>query len=143
MSQDATSTRKEFFQTMGLTAGAAAVATFGFTRPARAQEAGGEDASITQLARFGVQEGKTEEAKALLATLVKGVEETEPGVLVYIGHISEKTGDAVFFEVYENAEALAAHGQTPHMNEMRTKFATVFKPPVDIERLSPVAGVNR
>lgn len=135
------STRKEFLQTMGLAAGAAAATTLGFSRPARAQEGGG--GTITQLARFGVQEGKVEEAKALLDSLVKGVEDTEPGVLVYIGHISEKTGDVVFFEVYENAEALAAHGNTPHMNEMRTKFATVFKPPLDIERLTPVAGVNR
>lgn len=142
MKDDSTRTRKEFLQTIGLAAGTAAVATFGFTRSARAQEEGA-DASITQLARFGVQEGKTEEAKALLETLVKGVEETEPGVLVYIAHISEKSGDVVFFEVYENAEALSEHGQTPHMNEMRTKFATVFKPPLDIERLERVAGVNR
>ena len=140
MSQDSKSTRKEFLQTAGLAAGAAAVASFGFSRPARAED-GGE--TITQLARFGLQEGKEEEAKALLQTLVKGVEETEPGVLVYIAHISAKSNEVVFFEVYENAEALTVHGQTPHMNEMRTKFATVFAPPLDIERLNHVAGVNR
>lgn len=133
-------TRKEFLQTVGLTAGAAAAAAIGFSRPARAEN-GGE--TIAQLARFGVQDGKVEEAKALLTTLVKAVEENEPGVLTYIAHISEKTGDVVFYEVYENAAALTAHGQMPHMNEMRTQFATAFKPPLDLERLTPVAGVDR
>lgn len=142
MDQQLTSSRKEFLQTAGIAAGAAAVATFGFTRAAHAQEAGA-DTSITQLARFGLQEGKLEEAKALLTTLVKGVEDSEPGVLAYVAHISEKSNTVVFFEVYANDEALTAHGTTPHMNEMRTKFATVFAPPVDIERLTKVAGVIR
>ncbi len=137
---DQESTRKEFLQTAGLAAGAAVVTTIGFTRPAQAQE---PDETITQLARFGLQDGKAEEAKALLTTLVKGVEDSEPGVLAYVAHISDKTGDVVFFELYANAEALSAHGNTPHMGEMRTKFATVFKPPVDIERLTKVAGVMR
>lgn len=143
MNLDETTTRKEFLQTAGIAAGTAAVTLLGFSRPARAQEADTGGGQITQLARFGVQEGKLEEAKALLETLVRGVEENEPGVLAYVAHISEKNGDVVFFEVYENAEALAAHGQTPHMNEMRTKFATVFSPPLDLERLDRVAGVIR
>lgn len=143
MNEQQTSSRKEFLKTAGVVAGAAAVATFGFTRAAGAQEAAAGEGPITQIARFGLQEGKAEDAKALLAVLVKGVEEGEPGVLAYIAHISDKTGDVVFFEVYADAAALTAHGTTPHMNEMRTKFATVFKPPVDIERLTKVAGVTR
>lgn len=138
-------TRKEFLQTAaGVTAGAAFFGALGFNRMASADGHEGADQSITQIARFSMQEGKEDEAIATLQELVKGVEENEPGVLAYIAHRSEANpSEVVFFEVYKDEAALAAHGQTDHMNAMRAKFMQVFKPPLNIEKLNKIAGVVR
>ena len=68
----------------------------------------------------------------------------EPGVLAYVAHFTETDPkEVVFFEVYKDEAAVAAHGTTPHMNAMRAKFMQVFKPPLKLEKLTKVAGVTR
>lgn len=133
-------TRKEFLSSSaGLAAGAAFLGSMGFNRMAHA-----DGDVITQIARFGLQEGKEEAAKEVLTAMIAGVEKTEPGVLAYIGHFTDTDPkEVVFFEVYKDAAALKAHGTTPHMNEMRAKFMQVFKPPLKLEKLTKVAGVTR
>lgn len=143
MADEMKTTRKDFMKaTAGVAAGAALASTFGFNRLASAEE-GSESEMITQIARFGLREGKEEEAREALATMVKAVDENEPGVLAYTAHVSEKTGNIVFFEVYKDDAAMKAHGGTPHMRAMFANFTTVFKMPVDIERLDRIAALNR
>ena len=131
-------TRREF---VAATAGAAAVAAFGFNRMAQAQEGG---ALITQIVKFKIIEGQEDTAVELLKTLTAGVEKEEPDVLAYIAHRSQKDpSEVVFFEVYKDQAAVTAHGATAHMAELRQKFATTFVPPLDIVQLDRVGGFTR
>lgn len=130
-------TRREF---VAATAGAAMVAAFGFNRLARAEDT----ALITQTVTFKIKPGKEEEAVAALQKLTKAVEENEPGVLAYAAHRAEKDpSKVVFFEVYANEDAVAAHRTQPHMQEMFPKFQELFEGGMQIERLDRVAGYTR
>ncbi len=99
----------------------------------------------TILAQFKVQPGKEDEAEKALNEMAAAVEANEPGALAYIMHRSQKDPDEItVFEVYADAEALNAHGQTSHMAQFRSNFASLFDPAsVKIERLERIAGFVR
>ena len=139
---DAEKSRRDFLSGGVAIAGAVALGGIGFSRPSRAQES---SETITQLAHFRIGEGKESEAVELIEGLVAAVEEKEPGVLAYMVYREdEDPGALTFFEVYENAAAVANHGQQPHLAELRTAFQSgVFAPPVKIVKLNAVAGVHR
>lgn len=127
----------------GLLAAGAGLATLGFNRLATAADA---DTSqmITQLAKFKINPEKEAEAIETLKELCTAVEANEPGVLVYICHRSNKSPDElVFFEVYKDADALKAHGQTEHLGKLRKSFATLFRPPLEVVKLDRVGGFAR
>lgn len=100
---------------------------------------------VTIIARFKLREGKEEEGLALLRTMVQQVQAQEAGALAYVCHQSkDDPSEIVFFELYADDAALQAHGQTPHMGELRTGFGPLFDPTsVKIERLERVAGFVR
>ncbi len=123
---------------VGVTAAAAAI---GFVRPAMAAH----HESITQIVKFKLNPDKADEAEAALKKLTKAVEDNEPDVLAYIAYRSDADPEeVVFFEMYKNAAAMAAHGTQPHLAEMRKVFAAgVFKPPLDIQKMNKVGGFMR
>ena len=100
---------------------------------------------ITILARFRVQPGKEREAEEAIRAMAAAVEAHEPGALAYIFHRSQQDpSEITVFELYADAEAASAHGQTAHMSQLRAAFATVFEPSsVKIERLERLAGFIR
>jgi len=125
-------------------AAGAALATIGFTRLASAADEPAAAAPITQLAKFKINMEKEGEAVEALKELCKAVEENEPGVLAYICHRSVKAPEElVFFEVYKDEAAMKAHNGTPHMAKMRANFLMLFKPPLEVTRLSRVGGFTR
>ena len=128
-----------------LVAGAMATgagAMFGFSRTASA--ATDESKWITQLATFTIQDGKEKDAVEVLRTLTKAVEEKEPGVLAYVAHRYEKEPNkVVFYEVFDSADSIRAHGAQPHLRAFGGRFAEVFKGPVDIIKLNKVGGFTR
>jgi quinol monooxygenase YgiN len=131
--------RREFIKTTG--AAGAFAASIGFARPAAAAA---DDRSITVLATFKLNMEKEAEAIALLQELCAAVEEDEPGVLAYICHRSVKEPEkVVFFEIYKDQAAVEAHGTTPHIGKLRTGFASLFAPPVEITPLKRVTGFSR
>ncbi|MEX2113098.1 MAG: putative quinol monooxygenase [Pirellulales bacterium] len=124
-------------------AAGAGLATFGFSRLVHAGE-GDAGPTITQLAKFKLNMDKEAEGLQALKDLCAAVEADEPGVLAYICHRSAKSPDElVFFEVYQDEDALKAHGKTPHMGKMRMAFATLFRPPIEVTRLDRVGGFAR
>lgn len=132
------STRREF---IAAGAGAAAVAAIGFNRVAQA-----EDTSelVIQLVHMKMQEGKEEQAIALLTELTKAVEDNEPGVLAYSALRSQKDPlEIIFFEIYKDAAAAASHGAAPHMRAAFPKFGAVFQPGMSISKVDRVAGYTR
>jgi quinol monooxygenase YgiN len=131
------------FTRRGFCAAGAAAATIGFHRPARAADAA-TDQMITQVARFKLNMDNEAEALQALKDLCAAVEENEPGVLVYICHRSTKNPDElVFFEVYQDEAALKAHATTPHLAKLRTSFAKLFRPPLEVTRMDRIGGFAR
>jgi quinol monooxygenase YgiN len=127
----------------GFCAAGAAAATIGFNRLAGAAE-GDADKMITQIAKFKLNMDNEAEALQALKDLCAAVEENEPGVLVYICSRSAKAPDEiVFFEVYKDEAALAAHGKAPHLGKLRASFAKLFRPPLDVTKLDRIGGFAR
>jgi quinol monooxygenase YgiN len=133
--------RRDALAALAGTLGAAAA--FGFARPAPAQE--GAKKPVVQTAKFKIATGREEEALTMLRGLAAKVEELEPGVLVYMVHRPATDPNTVFFfEVYADDAALAAHGQQPHLAELRTAFqGGLFAPPVEIVKLDQIGGFAR
>jgi quinol monooxygenase YgiN len=128
-------------------AGAAALASIGFTRMAAAQDAA---KPITQTAAFRIDPAKEAEAIAALTELAKAVEEKEPGVLAYIPHrVASDPTLILFFEVYADEAAVKNHGTQPHLAKLGEAFrGGLFKPyaegkPVEIVKLDRIAGFTR
>jgi quinol monooxygenase YgiN len=127
----------------GFCVASAGLATIGFNRMAAAAD-GEKSSMITQLVMFKLNLEKEAEGLQALKDLCTAVEQNESDVLAYICHRSVKNPDElVFFEVYKDADALKAHGTTPHMSKMRMSFATLFRPPLEVTRLDRVGGFAR
>jgi quinol monooxygenase YgiN len=120
---------------------AAAAAAIGFVRPALAAE----HETVTQIVRFKLDPERADAAEEALKTLTAAVEAKEPDVLAYLAYRNEAEPDeVVFFEVYKDEATLQAHGQEPHLAEMRKVFgAGIFKMPLTIERMTKIGGFMR
>ena len=131
-------TRREF---VAATAGAAMVATLGFSRMTQAEDT---PSVITQIVTLTLKAGGEDQAIAALQKLTAAVKEKEPGVLCYIAHRSQKDPTKiVFFEVYKDAAAMANHSKQPHMAEMFAKSKEMFDGPMDIQKMDRVGGYTR
>ncbi len=127
---------------MAGTMAASTGAVFGFSRTASA--ATDESQWISQLAMFSIQDGKEDDAVEMLRELTKAVEEKEPGVLAYVAHRHEKEPNkVVFYESFDSAESLKAHGAQPHLRALSQGFAAVFAGPVEIIKLKKIGGFTR
>lgn len=101
---------------------------------------------ITFIARLRVLPGKEESALSRARTMVNAVRQMEPGVLLYIGHLSQDDPhEMVFFEVYENEEASELHEGTSHFKELVKDIGPVFDADfgVKIEMLDRLGAVIR
>jgi quinol monooxygenase YgiN len=70
------------------------------------------------IARYTISAGQEDEVLALLATLIEAVRE-EPGNLAFTAY--RQVGDdrqVVLLERYASREALAAHRETAHFNDV-------------------------
>lgn len=69
---------------------------------------------------------KREHRGAALAAFIEmqQASQAEAGCITYVFSTDLEADDLIhLFEVWENAETLAAHGQTPHMATFREKMA--------------------
>jgi quinol monooxygenase YgiN len=131
-------TRREF---VAAAAGAAMVASFGFTRMTHAEDA---PTVVTQVVTLTLKAGAEEKAMATLKELTEAVKAAEPDVLCYIAHRSQKDPTKiVFFEVYKDAAAVANHSKQPHMAKMFASAKDIFEPGMDIVKMDRVGGYSR
>jgi quinol monooxygenase YgiN len=94
------------------------------TAPAAKMPEGG----IVILAQLQVKEGKEDGAREVLLALV-GPTRKEAGCLCY--NLHQATDDKtkfMFYEQWASAEALKAHGQSPHMQAFRGKIKDLKEP---------------
>ncbi|MCG8590215.1 MAG: antibiotic biosynthesis monooxygenase [Proteobacteria bacterium] len=77
------------------------------------------------VAKLLVQAGKEAEFEKVALELAAQVEANEPGNQCY-KLCKSADGDYFFVELYDSAEAMAAHRDMPHMKEAGPKFAGVM-----------------
>lgn len=131
-------TRREFVATA---AGAAMVATFGFSRLTHAEDSPGV---VTQVVTLKLKAGAEEKAIATLQELTAAVKAAEPDVLCYIAHRSQTDPTKiVFFEVYKDAAAVANHSKQPHMAKMFASARDIFEGGMQVEKMDRVGGYSR
>lgn len=93
--------------------------------------------SIAVIARLNVAEGKEAEFEEAMLALAEDVRSKEPGNQLYT-LCKDDEGKYLVMELYESAEALAAHGQSEHFKEAGKKFAGVMAGKPEIQRLEVV-----
>jgi quinol monooxygenase YgiN len=99
---------------------------------------------IAIIAKLTVQDGKQEEFKAAGAEMVAAVKASEQGrTLQYTLAQNQKAPTEFFFiEAYADADAMAAHGKTPHMAAFGGKIGALLAGRPEITRLDPVATIG-
>ena len=93
--------------------------------------------TIAVIATLNVAAGKEAEFESAMLGLAADVRAKEPGNQLYTLCKNEE-GQYVMLELYESAEALAAHGQSDHFKAAGKKFAGVMAGAPKIERLEVI-----
>jgi quinol monooxygenase YgiN len=93
--------------------------------------------SIAIIAKLNVAKGKEAEFEHVMLALAAEVRAKEPGNKLYT-LCKDAEGNYLVMELYENAEALAAHGQSEHFKASGRKFAGLMAGAPEIQRLEVV-----
>ena len=95
---------------------------------------------VAVLAKITAQPGKRDDVVAALSPMIDAVKE-EPGTLVYAMHTDNAEAEVVwFYELYENQDALAAHGGSQAMKETGGRLAGLVGGRPELFMLSPVGA---
>lgn len=106
-----------------------------YAAPVRTREA--KDANmIALLARLNVAEGKEAEFETVMLELAAQVRSNEPGNQLYT-LVKDDEGYAVM-ELYDDDEALRAHGASDHFRAAGAKFRGLMAGPPDLQRFEVV-----
>lgn len=99
---------------------------------------------ITTIAKLTAAEGKADEMRAALETMVAAVDANEPGVSVYSLHtVADEPNVFYFYEQYDDAEAQESHGKTDHMAVLGGALREISGGRPKIIRCTQIAGVTR
>jgi len=93
--------------------------------------------SIAIIAKLKVAKGKEAEFESVMLGLAAEVRAKEPGNQLYT-LCKDAEGNYVVMELYDNAEAIAAHGQSEHFKAAGKKFAGVMAGAPEIQRMEVV-----
>jgi quinol monooxygenase YgiN len=95
--------------------------------------------SIGVVATLKVQEGKEAEFESVFGELAKAVRANEPGNTLYSVFRSRKEPNTfVVMEVYENEDALKAHGKSDHFRAAGPKIGPTLAGAPDIHYMDAV-----
>lgn len=99
---------------------------------------------ITTVAKLQAAPGKEDELRAALEKMVAAVKQNEKGpVVTYSLHqLNSDPATFLFYEQYRDAEAQAAHGQSPHMAELGASLRGVLAGRPEIEQYTKIAGIE-
>jgi quinol monooxygenase YgiN len=91
--------------------------------------------TVHVVAMFVAAPGKEQELEDLLGTLVEPTRK-EAGCIRYdlLRGLPGESGDFVFIEEWETAEALDAHSQSAHLKEVGSKVGPLLGAPANIAR---------
>jgi quinol monooxygenase YgiN len=98
------------------------------------------DQPVAVLARIPAQPGKRDELVAALDAAIANAQ-TEDETRYYILHTNDADPDAVlFYELYENEAALAAHSTSDGMKALGASLRELAGGRPELTRLTPVGG---
>lgn len=92
---------------------------------------------IGVIAKLNVAKGKEAEFEKVMLALAAQVRANEPGNHLYT-LCKDKDGNYVVMELYENEEALAAHGQSAHFKASGAGFKGLMAGAPEISRMQVV-----
>lgn len=92
---------------------------------------------IGVIAKLNVAEGKGAEFETAMLALAAQVRANEPGNHLYT-LCKDADGNYVVMELYENEEALAAHGQSDHFKASGASFKGLMAGAPEISRMEVV-----
>ena len=90
---------------------------------------------LALIARLNVAEGKEEAFEAHMLGLAEQVRANEPGNSLY-ELCRDEDGNYLVLELYQDEEALAAHGQSDHFKAAGAGFRGLMAGPPEITRLT-------
>jgi quinol monooxygenase YgiN len=93
--------------------------------------------TIAVIAKLNVAAGKEQEFEKAMLDLAAAVRANEPGNKLYT-LCKDKEGKYLMLELYDSAEALAAHGQSEHFKAAGKSFAGVMAGAPEIQRLEVI-----
>ena len=71
--------------------------------------------SVGLVVRFTLKSGHEDAFDELVAATLPGIRDAEPGTLIYACHqIRDTPHERMFYELYRDADAFAAHADQPH-----------------------------
>ena len=92
---------------------------------------------IAVIAKLNVTEGKGEQFEKAMLALASQVRAKEEGNHLYT-LCQNDAGDYIVLELYDDEEALAAHGQSEHFKASGASFKGLMSGPPEIQRLKVV-----
>ena len=92
---------------------------------------------LAVIAKLNVAEGKEAEFETAMLGLAEQVRANESGNHLYT-LCKDADGNYLVLELYENEEALTAHGQSEHFKAAGAKFAGVMAGRPEIQRLEVI-----
>jgi quinol monooxygenase YgiN len=95
--------------------------------------------AIGIVATLKVQDGKEAEFEAVFRDLATAVRANEPGNRLYQVFKSRKDKNSyVVMEMYENEDAMKAHGKTDHFRSIGARLGPTLAGPPDIHYMDAV-----
>ena len=92
------------------------------------------------VARFKAKPGKEAALKAGLTALVAPTQK-DPGYLAYdLYESTQRPGEFVLVEAWASKELLAAHLDTPHLNDLKAKAPGLLAAPMEVKLFSEMPG---
>jgi len=96
---------------------------------------------VTIVAKLTVQEGTQDTFTAAFKEMAAAVEANEPGTEMYVLSWDKKEETVAWItELYADADAVAAHGETEHMKAFGGAIGGILAGRPEIARATPVAG---
>jgi quinol monooxygenase YgiN len=89
------------------------------------------------IAKLNVREGKEQEFEAVMLDLAAKVNDNEPGCHLY-KLCKDSDGGYVVMEMYEDEDAMAAHGASEHFKASGAGFKGLMGGPPEITRMEVV-----
>ena len=94
---------------------------------------------IGVIATLKIQDGKEGEFEATFGELAKVVRANEPGNMLYRLFRSRKDKNSyIVMEIYEDEDALKAHGKSEHFRAAGPKIGAALAGPADIHYMDAV-----